>query len=80
VDTQLAQSENEAATVARSIGFPIVLKLYSETVTHKTDIGGVKLNLGDEQAVRQAYREIESAVRTKLEEDFFLCHKNSPAM
>jgi acetyltransferase len=71
VDTKLARSEDEAAGLARSIGFPIVLKVYSETVTHKTDVGGVKLNLTDEQAVRHAYREIESAVRQKVGVDKF---------
>lgn len=66
VDTQWAHSEDEAAILARTMGFPVVLKVYSETITHKTDVGGVKLNLTDEQAVRQAYREIESAVREKV--------------
>jgi acetyltransferase len=66
VDTQLAQSEDEAARLALSIGFPVVLKVYSETITHKSDVGGVKLNLSDEQAVRHGYREIESAVREKV--------------
>ena len=49
-----------------AIGFPAVLKLYSETITHKTDVGGVKLNLADEVAVRRAYREIESSVTAKV--------------
>jgi len=42
-----------------------VLKVYSETITHKTDVGGVKLNLADEDAVRRAYAEIDTAVREK---------------
>jgi acetyltransferase len=37
-----------------------VLKIFSETITHKTDVGGVKLNLQDEAAVRSAYRAIQS--------------------
>jgi acetyltransferase len=65
VDTQLARSDDEAFALARSIGFPVVLKVHSETITHKTDAGGVKLNLADEQAVRRAYHEIESSVREK---------------
>jgi acetyltransferase len=40
----------------------VVLKVHSETITHKTDVGGVKLNLQNEAAVREAYREIEFAV------------------
>jgi len=62
VETRIAQSEQEAVGIARAIGFPVVVKLFSETITHKTEMGGVKLNLGDKQAVRCAYREIEAAV------------------
>ena len=39
------------------IGYPVVLKLHSETITHKTDVGGVQLNLADEAAVREAFAE-----------------------
>ena len=42
-----------------------MLKLYSETISHKTDVGGVKLNLRDEKAVQQAFREIQSGVPPK---------------
>jgi len=62
VETRIARSEDEAATAAATIGFPVVLKLHSETITHKTDVGGVKLNLADVVAVRAAYRAIESSV------------------
>jgi acetyltransferase len=55
----------------RRLGFPIVLKVYSETITHKTDVGGVKLNLRDEAAVRSAYRAIESSVAEKVGADQF---------
>jgi acetyltransferase len=48
--------------LARELGFPVVLKLWSRTITHKSDVGGVKLGLGDAQAVATAYREIERAV------------------
>lgn len=65
VETRLAKSEAEAVSVAHKIGFPVVVKLYSEMITHKTDIGGVKLNLTTEDAVAKAYREIESAVVAK---------------
>ena len=43
-------------TAADQIGYPVVLKLYSETITHKTDVGGVQLNLGDAEAVRTGVR------------------------
>jgi acetyltransferase len=65
VDTRIATSSAEAVAAARAIGFPVVLKVYSETITHKTDVDGVKLNLTNEDAVAKAYREIESAVRDK---------------
>ncbi|MBS3904946.1 MAG: acetate--CoA ligase family protein [Simkania sp.] len=61
----LATSAKEAAAVAQNIGYPVVLKLHSSTVTHKTDVGGVKLHLKDEAAVLKAYQEIEESV-TKM--------------
>jgi len=63
VETHLAASEEEAVKFAESIGYPVVLKLNSETITHKTEVGGVQLNLGDAGAARSAYRTIESAVQ-----------------
>jgi acetyltransferase len=65
VETQVARSADEAATLARQIGYPVVLKLYSETITHKTDVGGVKLNLTSADAVRHAYQAIASSVTEK---------------
>jgi len=65
VETRFAASEDEAASVASKIGFPVVLKVFSETITHKTDVGGVQLNLPDEAAVRAAYRAIQSSVTEK---------------
>ena len=41
---------------ADEIGYPVVLKLYSETITHKTDVGGVQLNLGSAEAVDAGFR------------------------
>jgi len=66
VATQIAGNAEEAAAVANQIGYPVVVKLHSETVTHKTDVGGVKLNLTDAEAVRNAFRAIEAAVREKV--------------
>ena len=63
VKTLVASSEEQAVQAARMVGTPAVLKLYSETITHKSDAGGVKLNLQSESEVRLAYREIEEAVR-----------------
>ena len=71
VETRAAASEDEAAAVASEIGFPVVLKVLSQTITHKTDVGGVKLNLRDEAAVRSAYRAIQSSVAEKAGPDQF---------
>jgi acetyltransferase len=65
VETRLASSEDEAAAAAAEIGFPVVVKLNSTTITHKTDVGGVKLNLKDSTAVREAFRSIRDAVGKK---------------
>jgi acetate---CoA ligase (ADP-forming) len=48
----------EAAQLAREIGFPVAVKLASRQIVHKTEVGGVRLNLGDESAVRRAFRDI----------------------
>jgi acetyltransferase len=72
VETRVARSESEAVACAQAMGFPVVLKLHSETITHKSDVGGVKLNLPNEEGVRQAYRAIESGVREKAGPEHFL--------
>jgi acetyltransferase len=72
VETRAAATEDDAARSARELGFPVVLKVFSETITHKTDVGGVKLNLRDEAAVRSAYRAIQSSVAEKAGPDHFL--------
>ena len=71
VETRVAASEDEAARLASEIGFRAVLKVFSETITHKTDVGGVKLNLQDEASVRAAYRAIQSLVTEKAGPDKF---------
>jgi acetyltransferase len=72
VETRLARSEEEAAEQAAQVGFPVVVKLHSETITHKTDVGGVKLNLSGAAEVRRAFREIAEAVRARGKEQDFL--------
>jgi len=62
VDTRIATSEDDAVRIATEIGRTVVLKLYSETITHKTDVRGVKLDLRTENEVRQAYRSIKESV------------------
>jgi acetyltransferase len=72
VPTHIARSVDEAVQHAEKIGYPVVLKLFSETITHKTDVGGVQLNLANAKAVQAAYREIESSVREKASAADFL--------
>ncbi len=65
IETRVAADEEEAVAAACAIGFPVVIKLHSYTITHKTDVGGVQLNLADADAVRQAYRAIEQSVAAR---------------
>lgn len=71
VNTMLAPTEDEAVARAGEIGYPVVVKLNSETITHKTDVGGVQLNLRDENAVREAFRRIQKAVIEKSGAEHF---------
>lgn len=63
IPSVLVKSADEAVVSARKIGFPVVLKIVSPDILHKSDIGGVKLNLGDEGAVRAAYEAVSQAVK-----------------
>ena len=72
VKTVTAKSKVEAVEAANSMGYPVVLKLYSETITHKTDVGGVQLNLKDAEAVEWAYSTIQDAVSRKASPEDFL--------
>jgi acetyltransferase len=69
--TEIAATEDEAVVWAEKIGFPVVLKLYSLTITHKTDVGGVVLNLRDAAAVREAFTNIQNAVAEKVGAEHF---------
>jgi acetyltransferase len=63
--TIIATDSAAAVKAAGKIGYPVVLTLYSETITHKTDVGGVQLNLGNAEAVEKAFAAIESSVTEK---------------
>lgn len=63
IATEIATSDREAVEIADRLGYPVVLKLHSETITHKTDVGGVQLNLGDATAVISAFEAIAQRVR-----------------
>ena len=62
VETRLALTVEETVHEASAIGYPVVVKLNSESITHKSDVQGVQLNLPDEQAVRKAFTTIRDAV------------------
>jgi acetyl coenzyme A synthetase (ADP forming)-like protein len=57
-ETNLARSEDEALALAKQTGFPIVMKVVSPDIIHKSDAGGVKVNIKDEAGVRSAYKTI----------------------
>jgi acetyltransferase len=71
VETHIATTESDAVKQAARLGFPVVLKLHSETITHKTDVGGVQLNLRTASAVRQAYKTIETSCAKKVGKEHF---------
>jgi acetyltransferase len=66
VITEVAKSADEAVKLADKIGYPSVLKLFSETITHKTDVGGVQLNLKNGDDVRRAFNDIKESVTKKV--------------
>jgi acetate---CoA ligase (ADP-forming) len=62
---ELARSAEEAAEAGARVGFPVAMKVVSPDILHKSDAGGVKLNIGDGNAASGAYREIlDSALKT----------------
>ncbi|MGB7465601.1 MAG: GNAT family N-acetyltransferase, partial [Candidatus Acidiferrum sp.] len=66
VPTRVARTADEAVAYADKFGYPIVLKVYSTTITHKTDVGGVQLDLPNAASVRKAFRSIQSSVTAKV--------------
>ncbi|HOV19885.1 acetate--CoA ligase family protein [Ottowia sp.] len=60
---ELARSEDEAVQAAESIGYPVVMKLVSAQISHKSDVGGVVLNVTDADAVRSHFRALQEAVQ-----------------
>ncbi|WP_239121524.1 MULTISPECIES: bifunctional acetate--CoA ligase family protein/GNAT family N-acetyltransferase [Spirulina sp. CCY15215] len=71
IPTHVATHVDEAVEQATKIGYPVVLKLNSMTITHKTDVGGVRLLLQDEKAVRGAYQGIAASVTEKVGAEHF---------
>ncbi len=64
--SRIATTEEQAVEAATSMGYPVVLKLHSLTITHKTDVGGVQLNLKNADAVATAFRAIRDSVAAKV--------------
>jgi acetyltransferase len=60
-----AATPAEAIAAAQDLGYPVVLKIDSERISHKTDVGGVRLDLRGADEVGEAYRQLMRSVRTK---------------
>lgn len=69
--TITAQTANEAATAADQLGYPVVVKLHSNTITHKSDVGGVQLNLKNAEAVTTAVETIKANLAERNLSDGF---------
>jgi acetyltransferase len=63
VTTIIAENVEKAIESAQKIGYPVVMKLHSETITHKTDVGGVRLNLTSQEDIKQAFLGIQKRVK-----------------
>jgi len=63
VETKLAKTKAEAISMSKKTGFPVALKIVSPDIIHKSDIGGVKLNLANAAQVSKAYTEIVAAAK-----------------
>jgi len=68
VDTRLATSKEEVISISEQLGFPVVLKIASPDVVHKSDAGGVKLGLGTAEEVGKAWDDILMAIKQKYPE------------
>lgn len=66
VPTSLATSRTEAVRLAKTLGFPVVLKIVSPEILHKSDVGGVRLDLKNRAQVGRAYREILASVQAQV--------------
>ena len=69
VETAIAKTPDEAAQAGVKIGFPVAVKLASSTITHKSDVGGVVLDLGSVNAVKQAFNDIRARLEKNDRQD-----------
>jgi acyl-CoA synthetase (NDP forming) len=65
VETKLARSKKEAVAISKDLGFPVVLKIASPDIVHKSDSGGVRLGLANATQVGKAYSEIMVSIKQK---------------
>jgi acyl-CoA synthetase (NDP forming) len=65
---RLVREEDEAARAAKSLGFPVVLKAVGPSIVHKTEVGGIRLDLEDEESVRRAFRDLRSRLGASMTE------------
>jgi acyl-CoA synthetase (NDP forming) len=68
IDTRLARSKEETVSISRKLGFPVVLKIASPDIVHKSDAGGVRLGLKSASEVSKAYAQILQAVKQNFPE------------
>lgn len=67
-DGGIARTANEASQLARTIGYPVVMKVNSPDISHKTDVGGVRINLKDDSEAESAFNEIMESVQNNVKD------------
>jgi acetyltransferase len=65
---ELAKTEDEAVKIAETKNYPVVLKIFSPDIIHKTEVGGVALNIGNEEMLRATFRNMLKTVAQKMPE------------
>jgi len=79
---ELVKTPGQAFAAAKRIGYPVVLKVVSGAIVHKSEIGGVRTGLGGEEALKSAWEEVSRAVDSAGErsslEGFLLCEQAPP--
>ena len=68
IETRLAKTKQEALSISRETGFPVVLKIISKDIIHKSDAGGVKVGLASARQVGNAYSEMIASIKEKIPE------------
>lgn len=63
---EIAETENEAIKIAEKIGYPVVMKIYSPQITHKSDVGGVALNINCKEDLKKEYQKMIKIVKEKV--------------